>query len=122
MKTLVACVVLALFGCGHTDPYRPAVGTGKATATVVTEVHMSVDGLKPIRWRLVTINNPSADDQILDCHSERVRFPAGTAADVLLLPRDTGCDLHADVEYSPNTEVPGIPIPDVPIGAAIKRR
>lgn len=116
----IALLALLFVGCGHSDPYRPAVGTGKATARVITLVHTSVDATRVIRLRLVTINNPSTEDQILDCHSERIRFPAGKAAEVLLLPGDTGCDLHADVEYSPNTEYPSVPIPDVPIGVTVK--
>jgi hypothetical protein len=123
VKTLVAgvlafvgaCVVLALAGC--TPGWRPATGTGKATVRYCE--------LRRIVWpriearRLVIVDNPTAEDVIVDCDSARFRVPPRLATDVLLMPGDSHCDAHNDVEYGTGDS---IPIPDVPIGAAIKRR
>ena len=103
LSVAVGCALM-LAGCAS-SPWRPATGTGPARATVNVFVHLSVDDHRVIRRRVVTVNNPTDDEVILDCASMRVRFPAHAAAEVLLMPGDKGCDLQNNVTY--------VPIPDV---------
>ena len=107
---ILAIVLLA--GCASSS-YRPATGTGKATARVSTYVHLSVDDTRVVRWRVVTVDNPTANEMMLECGALRFRIPPRMAADALLLPNDKGCDAHDATDFSPNDENTGIPIPDV---------
>ena len=63
---------------------------------------------------MIIADNPTDEDQILECSTFRSRIPPHKAADFLLMPMDTACDFHNDVEYQ------SIPIPDVPIGVTVK--
>lgn len=98
--------LLLLAGCAPT--WRPATGTGKATVSVHVFTVVALDGQRIIRRRIATVNNPSPDEVVLDCGALRVRFPAGKAADVLLLPYDRGCDLMNDTTYVPIEDVTSV--------------
>lgn len=106
MRLVLALLLLS--GCA--DALRPATGSGRAT---VRECDLtSVKGQWPETRRLLILNNPTDDSVVFECNQFRRIIPARMAADYLLMPKDKGCDMHNDVEYS--NEDPGtIPIPDV---------
>lgn len=114
LRRLTFAVYFALAfigGCAST--FRPATGTGNATARVALLVHVAIDGQRVIRRRMVVVNNPTDDEVLLDCHSFRWRIPAHMAGDALLMPADTACDLQSAEVY--------VPIPDVPIGVVVRK-
>jgi hypothetical protein len=112
VKRWLAAILLfaLLFVVGCAGAYRPATGTGKATARVC-ELRRIVWPRVEVR-RLVIVNNPTDEDVIVDCDSARYRFAPHTGGDLLLMPGETHCDMMNDTTY--------VPIPDVPIGVMVK--
>lgn len=88
----IAVIAAGALGCSEAFP--SATPGPRATSSV--QVFRRVDR-EPLY--IVTVNNPTKHDVIIDCDEGRHRIPAGKRVEVLLTPDDANCDLKNDVEY-----------------------